>query len=64
MRDLTLDEMITAKHGYEHFLCLLGIQSKAYHAHNSTSQIKGSEMIACKTTRLSYFLVLGVIIAK
>jgi hypothetical protein len=35
MRDLTLDEMITAKLGYEHFLYLLGIQSKAYHANNS-----------------------------
>ncbi len=34
IRDLTLDETITAKHGYEHFLNLLGIQSKAYHANN------------------------------
>jgi hypothetical protein len=34
MKDLTLDETITAKHGYEFFLHLLGIQSKAYHADN------------------------------
>jgi hypothetical protein len=34
MRDLTLDEMITANHFYECFLHLLGIQSKAYHADN------------------------------
>jgi hypothetical protein len=34
MRNLTLDETITAKHGYERFLHLLGIQSKAYHANN------------------------------
>ncbi len=32
MRDLTLDETITAKHGYDRFLNLHGIQSKAYHA--------------------------------
>jgi hypothetical protein len=34
MRDLTLDKKITAKHGFERFLHLLGIQSKAYHANN------------------------------
>ena len=34
MRDLTLDEMIAAKHGYERFLHLHGILSKAYHADN------------------------------
>jgi hypothetical protein len=32
MRDLLLDETLTAKHGYERFLALHGIQSKAYHA--------------------------------
>ena len=31
MRDLTLDETITAKHGYECYLSLLGIKSKGYH---------------------------------
>jgi hypothetical protein len=34
MRDLTLDETIAAKHGYEHFLHSHGIISKAYHADN------------------------------
>jgi hypothetical protein len=34
MRDLTLDETIAAKHGYECFLHLHGILSKAYHADN------------------------------
>jgi hypothetical protein len=34
MRDLTLDEMIAAKHGYECYLGLLGIKSKGYHADN------------------------------
>jgi hypothetical protein len=34
MRDLTLDEMIAAKHGYERYLSLLGITSKRYHADN------------------------------
>ncbi len=35
MRDHTLDETITAKHGYERYLNLLGIKSKGYHADNS-----------------------------
>ena len=34
MRDLLLDETLAAKHGYEWFLALHGIQSKAYHANN------------------------------
>ncbi len=34
MRDLSLDETLAAKHGYEWFLALHGIQSKAYHANN------------------------------
>jgi hypothetical protein len=34
MRDLTLYEMIAAKHGYERYLSLLGITSKRYHADN------------------------------
>jgi hypothetical protein len=34
MRDFTLDEMIAAKHGYEHYLSLLGIKSKGYYADN------------------------------
>jgi hypothetical protein len=41
MRDLTLDETITAKHGYEHYLSLLGIKSKEYHADNSWFSDKG-----------------------
>jgi hypothetical protein len=34
MRDLSLDETIAAKHGYERFLHSHGIQSNAYHADN------------------------------
>jgi hypothetical protein len=34
MRDLTLDETISAKHGYEHYLSLLGITLKGFHADN------------------------------
>jgi hypothetical protein len=34
MQDLLLDETLAAKHGYEWFLALHGIQSKAYHADN------------------------------
>ncbi len=34
MKDLLLDETLAAKHGYEWFLALHGIQSKAYHADN------------------------------
>ena len=34
MRDLSLDETLASNHGYEWFLALHGIQSKAYHANN------------------------------
>ncbi len=34
MRDLLLDETLAAKHGYELFLALHGIQSRAYHTNN------------------------------
>jgi hypothetical protein len=34
MQDLTLAETLLAKHAYEKFLALLGINSKAYHADN------------------------------
>jgi hypothetical protein len=34
MKDLTLFETLLAKHAYERFLALLGIESKAYHADN------------------------------
>ena len=32
MKDLSLSKTILAKHAYERFLALLGIESKAYHA--------------------------------
>jgi hypothetical protein len=41
MRDLTLDKTITAKHGYERYLSLLGIKSKGYHADNGRFADKG-----------------------
>jgi hypothetical protein len=34
MRDLLLDETLATKHGYERFLALHVIQSKAYHVDN------------------------------
>jgi hypothetical protein len=34
MKDLTLSETLLAKHAYECFLALLGVESKAYHADN------------------------------
>jgi hypothetical protein len=41
MRNLTLDKMITGKHGYERYLSLLGIKSKGYHANNGQFADKG-----------------------
>ncbi len=32
MKYLTLSETLLAKHAYEHFLALLGVESKAYHS--------------------------------
>jgi hypothetical protein len=65
IRDLTLDETITAKHGYElsFFICL-GFNLKHIMLTTVALQIKGSETIACKTTRLSHFVVLEVIIRR
>jgi hypothetical protein len=62
MRDLMLDETIAAKHGYERFLYLHGIQSKAYHADNGCFADQGFRDDVCKTTRLSHFVALEVII--
>jgi hypothetical protein len=41
MQDLTLDETLLAKHGYEHFLAMHGIISKEYHADNGCFADKG-----------------------
>jgi len=41
MKDLTLSKTILAKHAYERFLALLGIESKAYHADNGRFAGKG-----------------------
>jgi hypothetical protein len=41
MKDLTLSETLLAKHAYECFLALLGIESKAYHADNGHFAEKG-----------------------
>jgi hypothetical protein len=41
MQDLTLAEMLPAKHAYEKFLTLLGINSKGYHADNGQFADKG-----------------------
>jgi len=41
MKDLMLSETLLAKHAYEHFLALLGIESKAYHADNGRFADKG-----------------------
>ena len=41
MQDLTLEQTIAAKHGYECYLGLLGIASKGYHADNGRFTDKG-----------------------
>ncbi len=41
MNDLTLSETFVAKHAYERFLALLGVDSKAYHADNGQFSDKG-----------------------
>ena len=41
MRDFTLDETLSTKHGYEHFLAMHGIISKGYHADNGHFADKG-----------------------
>ncbi len=41
MRDLTLAETLLAKHAYEKFPALLGMDSKAYHADNGQFPDKG-----------------------
>ena len=41
MKDLTLSETLLAKHAYERFLALLGIESKTYHADNGRFTDKG-----------------------
>ena len=41
MKDLTLSETLLAKHAYEHFLALLRVESKAYHADNGRFTDKG-----------------------
>ena len=45
MKDLMLSETLMAKHAYKHFLSLLGVDSKAYHADNGCFADKDSEMI-------------------
>ncbi len=41
MKDLTLSETLLAKHTYERFLALLGIESQVYHADNGCFTDKG-----------------------
>jgi hypothetical protein len=41
MKDLTLSKTLMAKHAYERFLALLGVDSKAYHANNGCFADKG-----------------------
>ena len=62
MRDLEVDETIAAKHGYEHFLHLHGIISKAYHTYNGRFADQGFRDDCCKTIRLLHFVALEVII--
>ncbi len=50
MRDLTLDETVMAKHAYEKFLALLGINSKAYHANNGRFSDKGFQDDCAQST--------------
>jgi hypothetical protein len=59
MRDLTLDETIAAKHGYEHFLHLHGIQSKAYHADNGRFRDQGFRDDCMQNNQIITFCGIG-----
>jgi hypothetical protein len=41
MKDLMLSETLLAKHAYEHFLALLGVERKAHHVDNGQFADKG-----------------------
>jgi hypothetical protein len=41
MQNLSLEETILAKHGYEQFLAAIGVTAKAYHANNGHFSDKG-----------------------
>jgi hypothetical protein len=62
MRDVTLDETIAAKHGYESYLSLLGIKSQGYHADNGRFADKDFGMIAWTMTNPSHVVELVAII--
>jgi len=59
MRDLTLDETIAAKHGYERFLHSHGIRSKAYHADNGRFADQGFRVDCLQNNQIITFCGVG-----
>jgi hypothetical protein len=59
MRDLILGETLMAKHAYEKFLALLGIDSKAYHADNGRFADKGFRDYCTQSNQIITFCGVG-----
>jgi hypothetical protein len=59
MPDLTLAEILMAKHAYEKFLASLGIDSKAYHADNGRFADKGFRDDCAQSNQIITFCGVG-----
>jgi hypothetical protein len=59
MKDLTFSETLLAKHVYEHFLALLGVESKAYHADNGCFADKGFKDDCISSNQMVTFCGVG-----
>jgi hypothetical protein len=62
MKDLRLLETLMAKHAYEKYLALLGVESKAYHADNICFADKGFQDDCVSSIRPLLSVELAVII--
>ena len=63
MQDLTLEETLLVKHGYECFLAMHGIISKGCHADNGCFADKGFGDDSSKMVKSFCFVVLEAIIS-
>ncbi len=59
IKDLTLSETLLAKHAYERFLALLGVESVAYHADNGWFADKGFRDDCTSSNRTITFCGVG-----
>jgi hypothetical protein len=59
MQDLSLEETLLAKHGYEHFFAMHGIISKQYHADNGRCADKGFYDNCSKNGQVILFCSVG-----